>query len=240
MSIGQKMHLCQPSVSARLRPHGRSLRRRTALSPNAGVANGNAVPAHRRHPGVHHRECRDGNSSRCAGVLLPDRWEDQALLWALLMTVCCDWSTLGVVLILLDDGLGLGHGVPYRGAVVVSVVDRRLSAHCRRTLMTGIGGVIIGWSGWSSRKVYGMRVLLLLRWRALRLIPGRAEWILSGRVRRRSILVVPLWMLRVRVGERVGVGSAHRWNDRGGCWGLRVVVLLSLLLTVIGHVYGGV
>ena len=106
--------------------------------------------------------------------------------------------------------------------------------------MTGIGGVIIGWSGWSSRKVYGMRVLLLLRWRALRLIPGRAEWILSGRVRRRSILVVPLWMLRVRVGERVGVGSAHRWNDRGGCWGLRVVVLLSLLLTVIGHVYGGV
>lgn len=108
--------------------------------------------------------------------------------------------------------------------------------------MTGIGRVILGRSGRRSGKVHRMRVLVigthLLRWGTLGLIPGRAEWILSGRVRRRSILVVPLRMLRVSL--RIGRGSAHRWNDRGGGWGLRLVVLLPLLLTMIGHVYSGV
>jgi hypothetical protein len=107
--------------------------------------------------------------------------------------------------------------------------------------MTGIGRVVFGRSRWGSGKVdRWMRVWThLLRWRALGLIPGGAEWIFGGRVRRRSILVVPLRMLRVRVRVRVsvGLGSAHRWNDRGGWWGLGLVVLFPLLLTMIGHVY---
>ena len=112
--------------------------------------------------------------------------------------------------------------------------------------MTGIGRGILGRSSLSSGKVHRMRVLVirtnLLWWCTLGLIPRRAEWVLSGRVRRRrSILVVPLRMLRVRVKLRIGRGSAHRWNDRGGSWGLRLVVLFPLLLlTMIGHVYSGV
>ena len=109
--------------------------------------------------------------------------------------------------------------------------------------MTGVGRVVFGRSRWGRGKVHWMRVLVigahLLWWRALGLIPGGAEWILGGRIRRRSILVVPLRMLRVRVRLREGLGSAHRRDDRGGCWGLGLVILLPLLLTVIGHVYSG-
>lgn len=107
--------------------------------------------------------------------------------------------------------------------------------------MAGIGGLVFGGRG--SRKIHlWMRVLVigtdLLRLCALGLIPGRAERVLRGCVRRCSILVVPLRMLRVCLVIRGG--SAHGWNDRGGEWRLRVVVLFPLLLlTMIGHVYGG-
>lgn len=85
--------------------------------------------------------------------------------------------------------------------------------------MAGISGVIFCRSSRGGRKIHlWMRVLMirahLLRVRALWLIPGRAVRILSGCVRRRSILVVPLRMLRGRL--MVGGVSAHRWND---CWG---------------------
>jgi hypothetical protein len=81
---------------------------RRHLSPYAGIANRNAIPAHPRHPGAHHGKRRDSDTSGRAGVLLlSDRGEDQALLRALLVAMRCDWPTLGVVRILLDDGLRL-------------------------------------------------------------------------------------------------------------------------------------
>ena len=89
--------------------------------------------------------------------------------------------------------------------------------------MAGISGVVFSRSRRGGGKVHlWMRVLMirtnLLRLRSLWLIPGRAVRILRGRVRRRSILVVPLRMLRGRL--MVGRVSAHRWNDRGGWWRL--------------------
>ena len=105
----------------------------------------------------------------------------------------------------------------------MGIVDRRLTAHRRRTLMAGISGVIFCRSGWGGGKIHlWMRVRMirtdLLRMRALWLIPGRAVRILRGRVRGRSILVVPLRMLRGCLMVR-GV-SAHRWNDCGRGWRL--------------------
>ena len=218
-----KTYLCQTSAAfsfsavptARTEACGRG----GHLSAYAGIADCNAVPAHRRHPVAHHGECGDGYTCGCAGVLLPDRWEDEALLRALLVPVRRDWSTLGVVLVLLDDGLRLESGVAQRGAVVMGIVDRGLATHRGRTLVTGIGGMVFGRSSRSSGKVHlWMRCLVigtdLLRLRALGLIPGRAVWVFSGCGRRGSILVVPLRMLRVRLVVRRG--SAHRWNDRGG------------------------
>ena len=110
------MHLCQISAALLLqcssdRADG-SCDGARHLSPYAGVANSNAVPAHRRHSVAHHRECRDSNTGGCTRVLLlPDRREDQALLWALLVPVRRDWATLGVVLVLLDDGRRLGDSM---------------------------------------------------------------------------------------------------------------------------------
>lgn len=110
------MHLCQSSAALLLqcspgRAAGSQRGRTGHLSPYAGIAHGNAVPAHRRHPGAYHRECRDGDTRGGAGVLLSDRREDQALLRALLVPVRCDRSALGVVLILLNDRLRLGDSV---------------------------------------------------------------------------------------------------------------------------------
>jgi len=110
-----KMHLCQISAALLLqcssdRADG-SCGRGRHLSPYAGIANSNPVPAHRRHSGAHHWKRRDGDTSGCTRVLLPNRWEDQALLRALLMPMRRDWPTLGVVLVLLDDGRRLGDRV---------------------------------------------------------------------------------------------------------------------------------
>jgi hypothetical protein len=179
---------------------------------------------------------------------LSDRRKDEALLWALLVPICRNRPALGVILILLDHGLGLwlGGSVTQDWAIMMGKVYRCLAAHRRRTLVAGTGGVVFG-RGRGDVHLWMRGLMLvsraeLLRLGTLGLIPGRAERILSSHSCGRGIVVVTLGMLRV--GLVFGWGSGLGGDDGGGRWRVRVVVVVPWLLLVlvrltrIGHVDG--